>query len=178
MAAETVFVVVRAGAAGVFVPALAGFPVAVRDLMALLPVVDINGALFEALPTTPAPTVGLLLVDPFLNFTDAVRHLRRAGVITVANYPTVQLLDGEDGRALEAVGLGFDAERAALSRFAQAGFRTLGYAASATAAAGLVAVGVDQLVVIAAPGLTPPFAEIQRAAGDRPVALHAQSDKR
>lgn len=164
----------------VFVPALARFAPRDRAMMALLPVVDINGGLFAAIEHNALPpldAVGLLLVDPFLNVADAARKLERCGVTAIANVPSVANYIGEAGRAFDAVGYGFEDECRVLERFVRMGFEALGYAASAAAAERLLTAGVRRLV--AAPPLGAPAAraydlhrEITTTAGSVPVALH------
>jgi predicted TIM-barrel enzyme len=136
----------------VHVPALARFPAHLRDLCALLPVADINGALFEALHSgyviAPPDAAGLFLTDPFLNVDDAARRLMAAGVSAVANYPTVQGFDGPSADALAQVGHSFDQECALLAAFAARGFSLVGYAASASAALALVGLGARAIVRI------------------------------
>jgi predicted TIM-barrel enzyme len=159
----------------VHVPALARFPVHLRDLCAMLPVADINGALFAALEAGLRPAaheaVGLFLTDPFLNGQDAARRLKEAGVGAVANYPTMQALDGASAEGLASVGHSFAQECVQLAAFADHGFRLVGYAASAGAARALARLGADRLVILGAGW------ELDGAMGTPPRCFrHAQFD--
>lgn len=162
----------------VFVPALDRFAPPRRDLLSMLPVADVNGALARALETGPAPpdAVGLLLVDPFLNLPDMAALLKAAGLRAVANYPTVQTLTGESARALASVGYGLEQECALLHRFGELGFETVGYAASPAAALALVQAGVSRLVAYPGVGLLDDRSEngIAEAAGGLPLGRHLQ----
>lgn len=141
-----------------FMPGLAGLEGPDLDLLALMPVCDVNGALAEALegraPWTPgaAPVVGLFLLDPFLRVNDMAAALRRAGIGRVANYPTIQGFDGEAARSLASVGFSPAAELEALRAFAALGFSTVGFAAGAAAARELAAAGAEAVVLHPGPG--------------------------
>lgn len=150
----------------VLVPGLARFAPHLREVCAMLPVTDINGALFESLeaglPTDPNPSdlrtadvaAGLFLTDPFLNIADAARRLAAAGLGTVANYPTVQVLDGPSAAGLASVGHSFVQECEGLSAFAARGFAIMGYAASRPAAQALLALGCTRLVLLSSAPVT------------------------
>lgn len=150
---------IRATAARcIFVPALGRFPVETREMMGLLPVCDINEALLAALAQAPAEVprhcvAGLFAADPFLDPGAMARALRRAGMAGVANYPTVQLIDGATGHGLAAVGYHARSEFVRLVEMKAGGFEVLAYVASAAAAEEALALGLDQLVLH--PGLTP-----------------------
>lgn len=152
--------------ARVFVPALARFPADLRELMALLPVVDINGGLLAALAEArgePAPgaVAGLFAVDPFLVRTEMIAALRGAGLRGVANFPTLQLFDGATAAGFGIVGYDLEAELAVLTAFAQAGFEVLAYVTTPAAASQALAAGISSLAYH--PGLPP--------AGDERAAL-------
>lgn len=161
----------------VYVPALDRFEPAVRDMMGVLPVADINGTLIAAAASGVlagvADAAGVFLVDPFLNLVDLAQRLRAAGIHAVANYPSVQILTGESAAALASVGYGFDAECAALARCRALGLEVIGYAASRKAADALLTAGAGRLVILpgfaAPPGLAD---EIVKAAEDIHVAHH------
>jgi len=96
-------------ACAVFVPALASFPPETWPLVALLPVLDVNGALRAALEgrrtfRSAPPIAAIFACDPFLRLADMATMLRQAGITQVVNYPTVQLFEGETAAALAAVG--------------------------------------------------------------------------
>lgn len=146
----------RRGERQVFVPALDRFPAALRELMGVLPVCDINASLMAALAHRAMPrhlVAGLFAVDPFLDVRELATALRRAGLSEVANYPTVQLLDGATGDGLAAVGYHARAEFMRLKEFMAAGFEALAYVASPHAAEEALALGLTRIVVH--PGLQP-----------------------
>src|SRR3546814_2886307 len=66
--------------------------------------------------------LGLFLADPFLNIAGQVSRLRRAGVTSVANLPTVEQQDVDFAQQLADVGLDFTREVDHLGRFRRAGF--------------------------------------------------------
>ncbi|MDP4026459.1 phosphoenolpyruvate hydrolase family protein [Methylobacterium sp. NEAU 140] len=145
----------RAGT--LFLPALAGTPDAILDLLALLPVCDVNGALTACLAgkgigSGPAPVAAVFCTDPFLRVSDMAETLRAAGLRRVANYPSVQAIDGEPGRTIAAVGYGPDEEIATLVRLREAGLEPLGCAASAAFAARLDAAGIAPILAVPALG--------------------------
>ena len=83
-------------ARSIFLPALAPFPPETWPVVALLPVLDINGALRAALEARrpfrgAAPVAGLFACDPFLRLADMATTLRRAGIAAAVNFPTVQI---------------------------------------------------------------------------------------
>lgn len=111
-----------------FVPGLARIAPDMRALAGLMPIVDINGALIDALRASSGHAVGSDLVagifaaDPFLNLQELGRSLALAGVLTVTNYPTIQHFDGAAGEGLAAVGYDAAAEFAVLKRLESQGF--------------------------------------------------------
>lgn len=146
-------------ACSVFLPALAPFPAESWPLVALLPVLDINGALRAALegrrPFRSAPPVaGLFACDPFLRLRDMAATLRRAGITAVVNYPTVQIFEGETAAALAAVGYRADAEFRVLQRMAEEGFAPVACATSRRAADAALGLGLRRILLH--PGLPPP----------------------
>lgn len=139
----------------IFVPALAGFPASLRELMGVLPVCDVNASLVAALTEGPAPrhlVAGLFAVDPFLDTREMAARLRRAGLSAVANYPTIQAFDGATGEGLSAVGYHARAELLRLTEFAALGFEALAYVASADAAEEALGLGLPCLVLHPGPG--------------------------
>lgn len=164
----------------VFVPALARFPPALRELMALLPVVDLNQALLSALGEAgrvpPADMVaGVFAVDPFLDRAGLVAALRARGVGRVANFPTVQSFDGATAAGFDVVGYDLRAELALMAALAEAGFEPLVYVAGVQAASAALAAGFRTLVYH--PGLEPlrgeraVFAQIEQMAAQAGAAL-------
>ncbi len=142
-----------------YLPALATFPPETWPLVALLPVLDINGALRAALEAqrpfrSAPPAVGIFACDPFLRLADMAALLRRAGVTTVVNYPTVELFEGETAAALAAVGYRAEAEFRLLLRFAELGFGVIACAASRRAVDAALDLGLRR--VLLHPGLAVP----------------------
>ena len=142
-----------------YLPALDGFPPETWPLVALLPVLDINGALRLALEARrpfrgAPPAVGVFACDPFLRLADMAALLRRAGVTTVVNYPTVELFEGETAAALAAVGYRAEAEFRLLLRFAELGFSAIGCATSRRAVDAALGLGLRRILLH--PGLMPP----------------------
>lgn len=142
----------------VLVPALARFPAAVRELMALLPVVDLNQALLSALAEArcappPGMAAGVFAVDPFLDRAGLIAALRASGVRRVANFPTVQSFDGATSAGFDVVGYDFRAELALMAALAEAGFEPLVYVAGVPAASAALEAGFTTLVYH--PGLAP-----------------------
>jgi predicted TIM-barrel enzyme len=148
------------------VPGLADFAPAERELAAMLPVADINGALVAAAAAfatvhafarasgekTDSSEVcaGLLMVDPFLVIGDLVAALQDGGFRAVANFPTVQLLDGAAGVGLAAVGYDLSAELRQLASLAARGFTPHVYVTDAAGARAALDAGFRDLVFHAA----------------------------
>jgi predicted TIM-barrel enzyme len=134
-----------------------GLSVDAAELVGLSPVTDVNRAVFELIDQQTAPaTVGLFLVDPFLRHLDAIQRLRTAGVRAIANLPTVQLIDGEAGRALDLTQQGWRTEVDVLARYRDAGFGIVGVAAHEEAARAIIALSPECLVVHPGPALSDP----------------------
>ncbi len=146
---------IGARGAGLFVvvPGLARFAPAEREVVALLPVLDINAGLaagagaFASMADRADICAGLMAADPFLVVDELAAALRRAGFRAVANFPSVGLIDGEAGAGLAAVGRGFEAELRTLAAFRALGFGTHVYVTDGPSAAAAVARGHDSLVV-------------------------------
>jgi len=147
----------------IFAPWLEGLPVTQRDLLALLPVLDINGAMVTALGDTRTPLTGvpdarpvsaqpgviaaLLCVDPFLRVRDLAALLKAAGIVEVANFPTIQVIDGVAARGFDSADLGLQREARILAGFAEAGLAVTGFATTAENGRVLLDHGVTTLVV-------------------------------
>jgi hypothetical protein len=134
----------------ILAPLLAGFAAPHRELVGLLPVMDVNSAMFDALrqcPPAVGAIAGLMLADPFLRVRDAELELGRAGVTRVANYPTVQLIDGETARAFDSAEVGVGREVQMLSAFREAGFQTIGFATTLQTAQAILRQGAMTLVL-------------------------------
>lgn len=142
----------------IFAPWLDGLPSVQRDLLSILPVLDINGALFSTLggvsddevaSTTAADMqiAALLCVDPFLRLRDVTRLLKSAAITAVTNFPTVQVVDGTAARGFESADLGVEREAAILSQFIKQGFSVVGFATSAENGLCLMDAGVRDLII-------------------------------
>ncbi len=147
----------RAGA--VFLPALAPFRRESWPLVAMMPVLDVNGALRAALAARPPfaqdpPVAGIFACDPFLRLTDLVAMLRGAGITAVVNYPTVQVLEGETAAALASVGYRAEAEFRLLQRLAEQGFAPIACATSRRAVDAALGAGLRRILLH--PGLARP----------------------
>lgn len=134
----------------ILAPFLTGMAPAHRDFLPLLPVSGVNEATLEALKRGPIKSraiAGLLLVDPFLRLRDARLALAEAGISRVANYPTVQLIDGDTARAFDSAKVGAAREVDALAAFGKAGFETVAFAATLPTAQAMLPHGPSMLVL-------------------------------
>jgi len=156
----------------IFAPWLDGLPVPQRDLLALLPVLDVNGAIVaalsdagtsrggpvtlgaRALPVQPGVIAALLCVDPFLRVRDLVALLKAVGVTGVTNFPTIQVIDGVSGLGFESAGLGVQREARMLASFAGEGLAVTGFATTAENGRRLLDHGATALVVHPGPPST------------------------
>lgn len=148
----------EARARSIYLPALAPFAEPVWPLVSLLPVLDINGALQEALALrrpfrTAPPTAGVFACDPFLRPADMGAALTRAGIRQAVNWPTVQMFDGETAAVLSSVGYRVEAEFRLLLRLADCGIAPVGCVTSRAAADVALGLGLRRLLLH--PGLTP-----------------------
>jgi len=161
----------------ILAPWLAGLKVPGRDLLALLPVLDVNAQAFTALRALPVGAgqdaiAALFCADPFLRMHDAVQTLKAAGISRVTNFPTIQIIDGAAAHGFESAGLGMRREAEILGEFVRAGFAVTGFAASAESAALLARQGVGALVLHPGPASADWRA---RAAAGREVAQALRS---
>lgn len=143
----------------VYLPALEPFPRETWPLVSMLPVVDINGALVEALarraPFRAAPPVaGIFACDPFLRPIDLASALARAGIQQAVNLPTVQIFDGETAAVLASVGYRAEAEFRLLLRLAEYGIAPI--ACATTRATADLALELGFTRILLHPGLVPP----------------------
>lgn len=143
----------------VFLPALAPFAPETWPLVSLLPVVDINGALVEALALrtpfrTAPPVAGVFACDPFLRPADLAGALSRAGIRQAVNLPTVQIFDGETAAVLGSVGYRAEAEFRLLLRLAEYGIAPI--ACATTRATVDLALDLGFTRILLHPGLNPP----------------------
>jgi predicted TIM-barrel enzyme len=137
-----------------YLPGLRGLEGGDLDLLAMLPVCDVNGDLARSLTSGdlwtvpgPAPVAGLFMLDPFLRISEMVSALKAAGIQRVANYPTIQVLEGETARGLASVGLAPAQEFEVLREFGRQGFSMVGFATGAAAARELAASGASTVVL-------------------------------
>ncbi|MCC5969736.1 MAG: phosphoenolpyruvate hydrolase family protein [Pararhodobacter sp.] len=147
--------------AQIVAPWLAGLEPAQRDLLSLLPVLDVNGAVFSALQeiseereratvnaaVQPGSVAALFCADPFLRVRDAAALLRAAGIEGVANFPTIQVIDGVAARGFDSADLGTHREAEVLANFAREGLDVTGFATSAQNGRLLLDHGATSLVV-------------------------------
>jgi predicted TIM-barrel enzyme len=140
----------RAGspAAYLLAPWMSGFGAAHREVVGLLPIQDVNGLTLEAAARIrdPRAIAGLMLADPFLRATDIAASLASSGLRWVANYPTIQMVDGETSRAFDSAKLGVQREIDMLAELAARGIATIGFAASGEVARRLAAGGAAAIV--------------------------------
>ena len=109
-----------------------GLSPAQAELLAYAPATDINGSALSALGRDDGRNsrrgAGLFLADPFLQVADVARQLSRLGIGMVANLPSVQLIDGEAGGALERTGHGRSSELGRMQAFKARGFEIIAVA--------------------------------------------------
>ena len=149
----------QARARSIWLPALASFPVATWPLAGLLPVLDINGALIEALGhrrrfRAAPPIAGIFACDPFLRAADLAAALARAGIRQVVNFPTVQMFGPETAAVLGSVGYRAEAEFRFLLLLAERGIEAI--ACATTRGAADTALGLGLRRILLHPGLAPP----------------------
>jgi len=137
-----------------YLPGLRGLEGGNLDLLAMLPVCDVNGDLARSLTSGnlwtvpgPVPVAGLFMLDPFLRISEMVSALKAAGIQSVANYPTIQVLEGETARGLASVGLAPAQEFEVLRQFGRQGFSMVGFATGAAAARELAGAGARAVVL-------------------------------
>ncbi len=96
------------------------------------------------LRTTPA-FLGICAQDPGLDIDAYLTRAREAGVVGVANYPSVGLVDPGNRATFADDGITFDQEIAMLVRAREQGFLTFGFCSQPEDAAALARTGVDIL---------------------------------
>lgn len=151
------------GAAGwrsIICPGLALLPPGLEEIATLLPLADLNGVALSYCGNragTPEPgqkrgqdqpgALALMMSDPFLNPGRIADTLRAAGMDTVINWPSCQILDGDTARAVASAGLGVAREAAMIAEFSALGFRTLGLVRGAGHGALMAKAGATQIVL-------------------------------
>lgn len=142
------------GAAFLYAPWAEVFSPGSVDLLALLPVIGVNDA-FEAdlheLAVVPGmmknAVACVLTADPFVHVPHLARRLRSRGIEAVANFPTVQLMDGETGRALDAGRCGSEREFEFLGEMADSGFSITAFVTNLSTVRQAVALQCSRIVV-------------------------------
>lgn len=162
----------------ILAPWLSALPAQGRDVLALLPVLDVNGLGFAGLQRFDAEPSGadgwqphaiasIFCADPFLRVRDAVQILRATGITRVTNFPTIQIVDGAAARGFDSAGLGAQREVEILGQFSAAGFDVTGFAESEDVAIALAQQGAAALVLHPGPSSDHPGS---RSAAARTVA--------
>ncbi len=102
----------------------------------------------EVLPVVKDTPVlaGINGTDPFRLMPVFLRQLRDIGFSGVQNFPTVGLIDGTFRANLEATGMGYDKEVAAIAAARELGLFTSPYVFDAEQAAAMAEAGADMLV--------------------------------
>jgi predicted TIM-barrel enzyme len=172
---EWVFKTDADGAARLFgrapAPWADGVTPAHAELLGYAPTTDVNGSVLAALggmdPQAGVAVAGLFLADPFLQMADIARQLSRLGIRTVSNLPTVQLIDGEAGRALERTGHGASSELDVLAAFKAKGFAVLAVACGREMLAACLKLSPDAVIVHPGFAAAAPAARRKSLAGAR-----------
>jgi hypothetical protein len=89
----------------------------------------------------------LMLADPFLRVRDAACVMSTHGIGRVANFPTVQLIDGQTAHAFDSAGVGTRREIEILAAFRSAGFQTVAFACGIEPARAMLRDGASTLVL-------------------------------
>ncbi len=122
------------------------------SLAGMLPYGDANAIVVEmaaeVLPVVRDMPVlaGVNGTDPFRIMPVFLRQLRDLGFDGVQNFPTVGLIDGDFRRNLEATGMGYDLEVAAIRAAHELDLFTSPYVFDPDQAAEMARAGADQLV--------------------------------
>ncbi len=122
------------------------------SLAGLLAYGDANGIVVEmaaeVLPVVRdmAVLAGINGTDPFRIMKVFLRQLKEMGFDGVQNFPTVGLIDGDFRKNLEATGMGYDREIAAIAEAHAQDMFTAPYVFDADQAKAMVQAGADQLV--------------------------------
>lgn len=70
---------------------------------------------------------GLCATDPGIRLPEYLSNIREAGFAGITNYPTVGLIDGQYGEALEEAGISFNKEVEAIREASQMGLLTIAF---------------------------------------------------
>lgn len=158
-------------------PWAVGVAPAQAELLGYAPTTDVNGSVLAALggmdPQGGTAVAGLFLADPFLQVADIARRLSRLGIAAVANLPTVQLIDGEAGQALERTGHGASCELDVLAAFKAKGFAVLAIACGREMLAACLKLSPDAVIVHPGFAAAAPAARRKSLAGARAMLKSA-----
>jgi predicted TIM-barrel enzyme len=108
-------------------------------------VVDMASEVLPVVKDTPV-LAGINGTDPFRLMPVFLRQLKEVGFSGVQNFPTVGLIDGDFRANLEATGMGYDKEVAAIGIAHELDLFTSPYVFDADQAKAMVKAGADQLV--------------------------------
>ena len=108
-------------------------------------VIEMAAEVLPVVPDTPV-LAGINGTDPFRLMPVFLRQLAGIGFSGVQNFPTVGLIDGTFRANLEATGMGYDKEVAAIGAAHELGLFTAPYVFDAEQAAAMAAAGADMLV--------------------------------
>jgi hypothetical protein len=137
-------------AAALLSPAMNGLPAGRASALALLPIHDVNGRLFQALEGRSALSqslcAGVFAVDPFQRLADVWRRLRSAGIAELANWPSVGLYGVPLTEELTSKGLGYEREVRFVAQAALEGFRITATVFDRSQAESMLAAGARRLL--------------------------------
>jgi len=108
-------------------------------------VVEMASEVLPVVKNTPV-LAGINGTDPFRLMPVFLRQLKEIGFSGVQNFPTVGLIDGDFRANLEATGMGYDKEVAAIGIAHELDLFTSPYVFDADQAKAMVKAGADQLV--------------------------------
>ncbi|WP_432748510.1 phosphoenolpyruvate hydrolase family protein [Pectinatus frisingensis] len=86
---------------------------------------------------------GLFASDPFINLTEYIKKIKRAGFSGIVNYPTLSLIDGKFREALEEDGNTFEQEIEAISLAHKMDMFTLAFVINTHQAQQMLLAGAD-----------------------------------
>ena len=103
----------------------------------------------EIFPLTgEAPVLfGLMATEPELNLREYLSEIKRGGFSGVVNFPTVALIDGKFREALEAAGVTYEKEVAAIKIAHELGLFTMAFVTDAAETKQMLEAGADAICV-------------------------------
>jgi predicted TIM-barrel enzyme len=126
-----------------------GLPAGRASALALLPIHDANGRLFQVLEgrrdLPQSICAGVFAVDPFQSVGDVWRRLRNAGLVEVANWPSVGLYGVPLTEELTSKGLGYEREIRFVTQASLEGFRVTATVFDRSQAESMLAAGARRL---------------------------------